>query len=349
MSQKVYRSKVKKLDPTIIEDGGDFVEFFLSAPSKFRLFFSIIIKGNDLEVFFDSGSGLSTISSFMVNFLKLDLTEDSSKTIRLINGGLMLLNKSTVVNIEYKDIVISHRLYLLDESNENIILGMDFFEKVSLFPYDKELRDLGNEVNTYNEREFGKTGRDVTMVDVEQLDLGAIVELKCQSNLVPNKADRQLIARVMNNRMPNGVNMNIHLLGTRNYKVMLPTKINIYNEPIDSPISMFYMGIQNEKDGFKFHIGTEDCNEIAKIESILRSYKHLFAFKSSDLKRAKGVLHKIDTGDSIPIKQRNYRYGYKEREEISKQVKDMLDGGIITENSSSWINPIVLVKQHNKY
>ena len=167
MSRKKFnRSRVKKLERTITGDGSDIVDFFLAAPSKFRLYFSINIKNKDLEILFDSGSGLSTINSYMLKLLNLEVSDDSTKTIRLINGGILVLNKSVVVNIEYKNIIIKQRLYLLEGTSETIILGMDFFEKVTEFPYDKEMINLSDEVNTSNEREFRKAEGRVTMTDI---------------------------------------------------------------------------------------------------------------------------------------------------------------------------------------
>ncbi|XP_015764203.1 PREDICTED: uncharacterized protein LOC107343152 [Acropora digitifera] len=54
----------------------------------------------------------------------------------------------------------------------------------------------------------------------------------------------------------------------------------------------------------------------------------------------------IDTGDALPIKQRPYRTSPKcGKQEIDRQVEDMLQKRIIRESVSPWSSPIVLVKK----
>ena len=217
----------------------------------------------------------------MVDLLKAELKSDSTITIRLVNGSLLLIDKSTVVNIEYKNIIVQHRLYLLEGTTQSIILGMDFYEKISNFPYDKELSGIGEEINNRNEREFTKASKDVTMTDIEQMDTGSIVELKCQSTLVPNRADRQLIARVLNETKTDKKLRNLCLLSSRKHNITLPSKIIIDGMTSDSPVDVLYMGELENEDDFKFYIGSENAKETEEIRSLLQSYKHLFAFKST--------------------------------------------------------------------
>ena len=57
------------------------------------------------------------------------------------------------------------------------------------------------------------------------------------------------------------------------------------------------------------------------------------------------VQHKIDTGDSRPIRQYPRRLPFAYREETKKQVAEMLDQGVIQPSCSPWASPIVLVKK----
>ena len=68
----------------------------------------------------------------------------------------------------------------------------------------------------------------------------------------------------------------------------------------------------------------------------------------TDLVGAKDVFHSIDTGDSPPINQRNYRVSYEEQREILRQVSEMYKAGVIEQTSSPYNNPLVLVKRDNK-
>ena len=56
------------------------------------------------------------------------------------------------------------------------------------------------------------------------------------------------------------------------------------------------------------------------------------------------VQHVIDTRDAMPIKERPYRTSPEGKQEIDRQVGEMLQKGIIQESVSPWSSPVVLVK-----
>lgn len=56
-------------------------------------------------------------------------------------------------------------------------------------------------------------------------------------------------------------------------------------------------------------------------------------------------MHNIDTGDSPPIRQYPRRLPYHYRDEVDKQVKDMLSQRVIQPSISPWASPVVLVKK----
>ena len=57
------------------------------------------------------------------------------------------------------------------------------------------------------------------------------------------------------------------------------------------------------------------------------------------------ITHKIDTGDATPIQQYPRRLPYAYREEVKRQIHEMLEQGVIQESISPWASPIVLVKK----
>ena len=62
------------------------------------------------------------------------------------------------------------------------------------------------------------------------------------------------------------------------------------------------------------------------------------------------VRHKINTGDSPPIRQRPRLLPYAYQKETDDQIRDMLDQGVIQPSISPWAAPIVLVrKKDGKY
>ena len=55
--------------------------------------------------------------------------------------------------------------------------------------------------------------------------------------------------------------------------------------------------------------------------------------------------HYIDTGDAAPVKAPFRRYGPYHREIIREEVEKMLEQGVIQSSTSTWSNPLVLVKK----
>ena len=71
-----------------------------------------------------------------------------------------------------------------------------------------------------------------------------------------------------------------------------------------------------------------------KFCELFRCYRDVFAFTDDQLGKTSLVQRVIDTGDAMPIKQRPYRTSPRCKQEIDRQVDDMLQKGIIRESVS---------------
>ena len=72
-----------------------------------------------------------------------------------------------------------------------------------------------------------------------------------------------------------------------------------------------------------------------------------FSQGSHDLARTSHVKHHISTDGTVSIKQRPYRTGPKQRQQISEHIQSMLDADIIEPSVSPWASPVVLVQKHD--
>ena len=85
--------------------------------------------------------------------------------------------------------------------------------------------------------------------------------------------------------------------------------------------------------------------EKARLEELLEEFEHVVAKDSSDLGRTSKVYHRIPTGDAAPIKQAPRRVPFHQREELERNLREMLHNGIIKPSTSPWASPVVLVRK----
>ena len=85
--------------------------------------------------------------------------------------------------------------------------------------------------------------------------------------------------------------------------------------------------------------------EGGKLLEIINRFKGIIATSNFDLGSTDIIKHTIDVQGNPPIRLRAYRPPFKQKEEIDRQVQEMLDHGIIRPSKSPWAAPVVLVKK----
>ena len=91
-----------------------------------------------------------------------------------------------------------------------------------------------------------------------------------------------------------------------------------------------------------------DASQKSKLRQMLLKHDNVFARHKYDLGYTDIVEHKIDVGNAKPIKQAPRRLPIHQREIERKQVREMLEHGIIEEANSPWASNCVLVKKKSK-
>jgi hypothetical protein len=79
--------------------------------------------------------------------------------------------------------------------------------------------------------------------------------------------------------------------------------------------------------------------------SLCGHYRHVFATNTEGLGKTNLYEFEIDTGDATPQRRNYYRYPPHMRQEIDRQVSDILSNGIIEPSVSRWLSPVCLVKK----
>lgn len=87
------------------------------------------------------------------------------------------------------------------------------------------------------------------------------------------------------------------------------------------------------------HLNSEEILELGKL---VRHFQNIFV-DNGVLSFTNKIKHKIITTDQIPVKSKIYRYPYVHKEEIQRQIQDMLNTGIIVPSCSPYNSPVWVV------
>jgi len=88
-----------------------------------------------------------------------------------------------------------------------------------------------------------------------------------------------------------------------------------------------------------------DPKQRKDVASLLKKYADVFSDGDSDIGRTGIIKHKIDTGDSRPVKQPLRRVPMHMNSEVDSQIEQMLEKDVIQPSRSPWASGIVLVKK----
>ena len=86
--------------------------------------------------------------------------------------------------------------------------------------------------------------------------------------------------------------------------------------------------------------------EQAKARALLIKHQEVFSKGKMDIGRTGIVQHEIPLhSEARPLKQRPYRHGPAQEEEIERQVQELKAHGLVKEGHGAWSSPVVLVKK----
>jgi len=93
---------------------------------------------------------------------------------------------------------------------------------------------------------------------------------------------------------------------------------------------------------WKMHPPALTDEQSKELLALCEKYIERFCNKLLRPGRAKLIPCQVNTGNHLPLKQRPRRLSPAEQETIEKQVKEMLDDGVISPSTSPWAAPVVL-------
>lgn len=88
------------------------------------------------------------------------------------------------------------------------------------------------------------------------------------------------------------------------------------------------------------HLNNEERDALINVCS---EYRDVFYTPDQNMTFTSDIKHRIETTDDIPIYTKSYRYPFVHKEEVTKQINEMLEKNIIRPSNSPWSSPIWIV------
>uniref|UniRef100_A0ABD2W534 CCHC-type domain-containing protein n=1 Tax=Trichogramma kaykai TaxID=54128 RepID=A0ABD2W534_9HYME len=102
-----------------------------------------------------------------------------------------------------------------------------------------------------------------------------------------------------------------------------------------------------QKNDLKDLISTKNLKETEKdyVHGLIDRYKDIFHLPNETLPGTDCIQHRIITIDDDPINVKQYKYPHALKDEVNKQVQEMLDNDIIETSESPYNNPLWIVEK----
>ena len=123
--------------------------------------------------------------------------------------------------------------------------------------------------------------------------------------------------------------------------LIIPLEYETDSDEFTSDLQAYVNNIDIKTDLFRLdHLNTEEKRGISKI---IKEFNDIYYKEGDNLSFTNKIKHRIITKNEEPVYSKLYRYPYRYKEEIDKQVVEMLAQGIIRPSSSPYSAPIWVV------
>ncbi|XP_063924940.1 uncharacterized protein LOC135142325 [Zophobas morio] len=91
--------------------------------------------------------------------------------------------------------------------------------------------------------------------------------------------------------------------------------------------------------------GELNSDQEQNLREVIGKFKSLSWEAGTKLGRTNKIIHKIDTGEAEPIKQRYNNMSPYMLQHLNGELDKMLELGVVQPSSSPWASPVVLIKK----
>jgi len=293
------------------------------------------------KVLIDTGSGVNVIKKEFYNKIsdKHKIIHTSKTSFKLASNAIAYSNSAVELNLVFDKLKISSIFWILEDSDPayDVILGRELQKEHRIYidPDDDCL---------YKKRDNKKPLRIAAPARVPKI-INSIyyISHKLKESNIPE-------SNITNS------NPNLDKL-LNSYKDILYS-----NNKIESLYFIPSLDLENycckiNSSGLpvysisKYENSSSSSEEINKdkdnLNQLINNFKDVLIVSIDDVKIAKAEPHSIPLSNNTPIKLRPYRISLEQSQALKKEIKKLLDHGLIIPSHSPWAFPVLLVKKKN--
>ncbi|KAJ3645617.1 hypothetical protein Zmor_023259 [Zophobas morio] len=307
------------------------------------------INGRESKIIIDTGAEVSLARRSRLQNCQIKSVYTATN-VKTVTGETTPVLGTAVVNVELGRLRIRHEV-LVAEIADDFILGMDLISRYGLMidPEQKILR-------------FGAEEFVLGRPNVEAATVRLVV---CQTTKVDGNTEVIVPARVETNPgyslgmvQPASDSTHKLLIASTLVKTdrdipirvanVFPNAVNIRKgeiigmcEPVARVLNCEEEDVENESKegdtkGLEVNWNQLSARERKLAKGLIRRHRNVFASEEEPFGKTNIVEHRINTGDTQPIRQAPRRLPLAKQEEATKLVDNMLRDGVIEESNSAW-------------
>ena len=335
------------------------------------------INGVTVAILVDTGAAATVLSKEVWNRVRADGAELEPVAAGVglvgVQGSPLQHHGSAQVQLQLEGETFPVKVIVADSLMSDVILGRDFLKTHQCTVELSKNKDVLH---------FKELGMVITLNDsVDNPEISSLNVVLESTLQVPPHSEIETVGRVpqaASNKTwmvesskqgrcacmvaravvkPDGVGVPLRLLNLRDEAITIPkgtTIAEIERIPDDavatvtSPQERVSETTSDHRStlwGMVDKVDDRLSREEEQLYALLLDYSDIFAQRSDDYGRTGRIQHRIDTGDSQPIRQQAQRIPSFKKDEARRLIKEMLDKDVIQPSGSPWASPVVLVKK----